>query len=64
MLALYAEDEYVLKFCNLIKYWAVNRGLINMYRKMDGLSSYGVLLMCIYYLMVTKQLPFLKKINK
>lgn len=33
MLALYAEDEYILKFCNLIKYWAANKNLINMQRK-------------------------------
>lgn len=53
----------MLKFCNLIKYWAVSRTLINMERKIEGLSSYGVLLMCLYYLMVTGQMPFLRKIN-
>jgi DNA polymerase sigma len=64
LLALYAEDEYVLKFCNVIKYWAVNRNLINLQRKMEGLSSYGILLMCLYYLMVSKQIPFLKRASK
>lgn len=34
LLALYAEDEYLLKFCNLIKFWAVNRNLINLEQKM------------------------------
>lgn len=63
LLALYAEDEYLLKYCNLIKYWAVSRNLINLERKMEGLSSYGVILMCLYYLMVTKQIPYLRKIN-
>ncbi len=30
MLALYAEDEYILKFCNLVKYWAFKTHLINL----------------------------------
>jgi hypothetical protein len=31
---------------------------------MDGFSSYGILLMCIYYMMKTGQVPYLKLLNK
>jgi DNA polymerase sigma len=57
---MYAENEYILKFCNIIKYWACQKTLINQEKKMMGLSSYGLILMCLYYLMVTEQIPYLK----
>lgn len=60
LLAEYAENIELLKLGNLVKYWANRTTLINQVQKIQGLSSYGVLLMVLYFLMVDKQIPFLQ----
>ena len=38
-------------FVLLVKLWAKKNNIINSASPKDGLSGYGVVLMCLYYLM-------------
>lgn len=59
IISQYAKKEEIHIFCLLIKIWAKSCNLINKFQPMMGLSSYGVILMSLYFLMETKQIPFL-----
>lgn len=58
-LAKFAEKDEILMFCILVKRWAKNASIINATHPMQGLSGYGLMLMCIFFLMFTKQIDFL-----
>jgi DNA polymerase sigma len=53
------SEASIAAFCLLIKLWAKRTGIINTQYPMKGLSSYGVALMSLYYLMETKQINFI-----
>jgi DNA polymerase sigma len=59
IIGYFARIPEVACFCLLVKLWAKNNSVINAKTPMKGLSSYGVILMCLYYLMETKQIDFL-----
>lgn len=52
-------DPSIATFCLLIKLWAKRTGIINTAYPMKGLSSYGIALMSLYYLMESKQINFI-----
>lgn len=52
-------DPSIAAFCLLIKLWAKRTGIINTAYPMKGLSSYGIALMSLYYLMESKQINFI-----
>jgi len=60
MFSYFAQKEEILLFCLLVKLWAKSNNIINSATPMQGLSGYGVILMCIFYLMKTNQLDFLE----
>jgi DNA polymerase sigma len=41
-----------------VKLWAKRKTLINAKMPTDGLSSYGVILMALFYLIKTDQAPY------
>ena len=55
----FAKIPEIHLFCMLVKLWAKNRSVINKFNPMMGLSSYGIILMCLYFLMETNQIKFL-----
>ena len=58
VLELYNQSDYIIKFCNLIKFWAIKKTLINTKIPTDGFSSYGVVLMTLFYLIKAHQAPY------
>ena len=58
ILAMYSQSLYILKFGNLVKFWAKKKNIINAKKPTEGLSSYGVLLMALFYLIKSKQAPY------
>jgi DNA polymerase sigma len=59
LLLHYAKVPQIYEFCILIKLWAKRQNVINLQHPMKGLSSYMIILMCIYYLMDSGQIDFL-----
>lgn len=55
---MYSKSEYIIKFSNLVKLWAKRKNLINAKMPIDGFSSYGIVLMALFYLIKTDQAPF------
>jgi DNA polymerase sigma len=51
MVSHFARIPEITCFCLLVKLWAKSNQVINAKSPMKGLSSYGVILMCLYYLM-------------
>lgn len=51
MISYFARIPEITCFCLLVKLWAKTNKIINAQTPMKGLSSYGVVLMCLYYLM-------------
>lgn len=47
----------------LVKLWAKNVDVINSVSPMQGLSSYGLMLMSLFYLMSTQQIEFLTNLS-
>jgi DNA polymerase sigma len=52
-------EPSIAAFCMLIKLWAKRVNIINSQHPMKGLSSYGIALMSLYYLMESKQINFI-----
>jgi DNA polymerase sigma len=50
-LSHYAKIPEICLFCLLVKLWAKTTNVINRYNPTEGLTSYGVILMCLYFLM-------------
>ena len=57
MLALYTAHPHILKLCLLAKKWAVSNHLVAKEPPFDKLSTYGVVLMAIFYLIKSEQAP-------
>jgi DNA polymerase sigma len=55
----YGKVPEIQLFILLVKLWAKKCNVINAHRPIDGLSGYAVVMMCLYYLMDTKQIKFL-----
>lgn len=60
MISYFARIPEVALFCILVKQWAKTNNIINAQTPMKGLSSYGVVLMCLYFLMDSGQIAFLE----
>lgn len=60
MISYFARIPEITCFCLLVKLWAKSNNVINVQAPMQGLSSYGLILMCLYYLMETSQIGFLE----
>jgi DNA polymerase sigma len=58
-LSHFSKIREVGLLCILIKMWAKNRNVIKKISPMKGLSAYGVIMMCLFFLMETKQINFL-----
>lgn len=58
-LSHFAQVPEINLFCLLVKLWAKRTNVIKRRAPIRGLSSYGVVLMCLYYLMETGQINFL-----
>lgn len=52
-LKLYFKSRYIIKLCNLIQLWAIRKTIINIKVPSEGLSSYGVIMMVLFYLVKT-----------
>ena len=50
-------------FVLLVKLWAKKSDIISSASPKDGLSGYGVVLMCLFYLMETNQIPRLDSLS-
>lgn len=59
MISYFAKNERITLFCILVKLWAKANNIINSKAPMKGLSGYGVILMCLYYLMDSNQIDFI-----
>ena len=60
LISLFAHQPEITLFCLLVKLWAKNNSVINTKNPMQGFSSYATVMMCLYYLMETSQIDFLR----
>ena len=59
LISKFMSEHSIAAFCLLIKLWAKKTNIINTAYPMKGLSSYGIALMSLYYLMESKQINFI-----
>lgn len=59
-LSHFSNIKEIGQLCILVKIWAKKWNVINKKYPMRGLSAYGVIMMCLYYLMKTGQVNFLE----
>jgi DNA polymerase sigma len=64
ILRKYSKNQQIMKFCNLIKLWALRNQVINKQNVQLSLTGYGIVLMSLYFLIVHKQIGCVVRKNE